>query len=338
MRTEAEVIKNWDQVATPLLSICCVTYNHAEFIEHALKGFLMQETNFPFEVLVHDDASTDGTADIIRRYEKEFPKIIKPIYQSENQYSKLGGAIQQFNIYRAKGKYMAFCDGDDSWVNSTRLQRQVDFLEANKDYMLTTGGYRSNNHGRINEVIKLGNPVYINETDAGFTYELSIGLDWVNHPLTVVFRNDSKMFEKIAQYKRIWDFHLFYHLLKEGKGYYFKEVFGVYNYHKGGVYGLRSTSEKSFFRYHNYKELYEVNQDEYMRWMYSGELLWLINRILYKKIDKPEVGLGQLIKQAWEVSKKPKDKLKLLRTFIPMRLRRLFGVDKKTDFIRPQAS
>ena len=64
----------------PLVSVCCLAYNHAPYIRDCLEGFLMQQTDFPFEVLIHDDASTDGTADIIREYEAKYPEIIKPIY------------------------------------------------------------------------------------------------------------------------------------------------------------------------------------------------------------------------------------------------------------------
>ena len=77
--------KEWDR---PVVSVRCLAYNHEPYIRKALDGFIMQKTNFPFVVVVHDDASTDKTADIIREYESKFPKIIKPIYEIENQYSK----------------------------------------------------------------------------------------------------------------------------------------------------------------------------------------------------------------------------------------------------------
>ena len=120
----------------PLVSICCAAYNHEPYIRQCLDGFVMQRTTFPFEVLIHDDASTDKTADIIREYEKKYPDIIKPIYQKENQYSKGGKISLRFNIPRAKGKYIAFCEGDDYWIDPLKLQKQVDFLEANPDYGL----------------------------------------------------------------------------------------------------------------------------------------------------------------------------------------------------------
>ena len=97
-----------------LVSISCITYNHEKYIRDALEGFLMQKTDFKYEILIHDDASTDNTAKIIREYEEKYPDLIKPIYQKENQWSKGNYRISStFNIPRAKGKYIAFCEGDD---------------------------------------------------------------------------------------------------------------------------------------------------------------------------------------------------------------------------------
>lgn len=135
--TQEKVMQNWNG-EIPLVSISCITYNHEPYIMQTLDGFLMQKTRFPFEVLIHDDASTDRTADIIREYEKKFPKIIKPIYQKENQYSKGNRAILASFVYpRAKGKYIALCEGDDYWIDENKLQKQVDFMEQNPDVGLT---------------------------------------------------------------------------------------------------------------------------------------------------------------------------------------------------------
>lgn len=117
-----------------LVSIVCITYNHEAYIRQCLDGFMKQKTNFAFEVLIHDDASNDKTADIIREYEIKYPNIIRPIYQTENQYSK-GISIGKTFLYpRAQGKYIAECEGDDYWTDPFKLQKQVDFLEANEDY------------------------------------------------------------------------------------------------------------------------------------------------------------------------------------------------------------
>ena len=112
-----------------LVSVYCMTYNHVGYIRDALEGFVRQKTDFPFEVIVHDDASTDGTADIIREYEKKYPDIIRPIYQTENQYSKGINPYLAYIFPRLRGKYVAVCEGDDYWTDPEKLQRQVDVLE-----------------------------------------------------------------------------------------------------------------------------------------------------------------------------------------------------------------
>src|SRR5690625_620862 len=106
LKTEDEIIQNWiGDIKNPKVSICCITYNHALYIEDALTGFLIQETDYPFEILIHDDASPDETVKIIEHYHHRYPNIIKPMYQIENQYSK--GGIHpnlEFNYPRAKGE------------------------------------------------------------------------------------------------------------------------------------------------------------------------------------------------------------------------------------------
>lgn len=123
----------------PLVAIRCITYNHEAYIRDALEGFVMQQTDFPFVAIVHDDASTDGTADIIREYAAKYPHIIKPIYETENQYSKRDGSIPRIMneaCEKTGAKYYALCEGDDYWTDSLKLQKQVDFLETHPDYSL----------------------------------------------------------------------------------------------------------------------------------------------------------------------------------------------------------
>ena len=121
----------------PLVSIFCLTYNHAPYIRQCLDGFLMQKTTFVYEVIINDDASTDGTTEIIREYEEKYPDIIKPIYHEENLYSKgERGFWNRYCLPRSKGKYVALCEGDDYWIDPYKLQKQVDLLENNVDYGL----------------------------------------------------------------------------------------------------------------------------------------------------------------------------------------------------------
>lgn len=120
-----------------LVSISCLTYNHAPFIRDCLEGFLIQKTTFKYEVLIHDDASNDGTKEIIEEYQLKYPDIIFPIYQKENQFSKgYRGFNQKYNYPRSRGKYIALCEGDDYWTDPLKLQKQVDFLEVNSDCSL----------------------------------------------------------------------------------------------------------------------------------------------------------------------------------------------------------
>ena len=117
-----------------MVSICCLVYNHKNYIRQALDSFLMQKTNFRFEILINDDCSTDGTTEIIKEYENKYPHIIKPLYHKENQYSKSyrqGNMMSiTFNFPRVSGKYTAMCEGDDFWIDENKLQKQFDLMEA----------------------------------------------------------------------------------------------------------------------------------------------------------------------------------------------------------------
>lgn len=125
---------------SPLLAIQCMAYNHEPYIRQCLDGFVMQKTTFPFIAIVHDDASTDKTPEIIREYAKKYPNIIKPIFESENQYSKHDGTIRRKmnSAIPESVRYIALCEGDDYWIDPQKLQKQVDFLEKNQDYSFSS--------------------------------------------------------------------------------------------------------------------------------------------------------------------------------------------------------
>ena len=126
-----------------LVSIRCITYNHESYIRDCLEGFVIQKTSFPFEAIVHDDASTDGTAAIIREYAEKYPDIIKPIYETENQYSKHDGSLRRImdEAISPSAKYIAICEGDDYWIDPLKLQKQADFLETHPDYGLVSSDF-----------------------------------------------------------------------------------------------------------------------------------------------------------------------------------------------------
>ncbi len=121
-------------VEFPLVIIRCTVYNHELYLRQCLDGFVMQKTNFPFYAVVHDDASTDGSADIIREYTEKYPDIIHPIYEVENQYSKHNGSLRRIMDEACKiAKYIAICEGDDYWIDEYKLQKQVDYLETHPE-------------------------------------------------------------------------------------------------------------------------------------------------------------------------------------------------------------
>lgn len=116
-----------------VVSVVCNAYNHEKYIGQALESFVTQEASFAFEVLVHDDASTDRTAEIIRQYAEKYPDIVKPYFQTENQYSKHVPITRLYQYARARGKYIAWCEGDDYWIDPKKLQKQVDALELHPE-------------------------------------------------------------------------------------------------------------------------------------------------------------------------------------------------------------
>ncbi|PMO31942.1 glycosyltransferase family 2 protein [Vibrio breoganii] len=136
IKTEEEIRSLWCDKNTVDVSIVCTTFNHESYIEDAIIGFLMQETNFAFEIIIHDDASTDKTVERIKYYSALYPNIIRPIYQTENQYSKGAFKATPYAATFAKGRYVAICEGDDYWCCSNKLQIQYDSLNDNKDIHL----------------------------------------------------------------------------------------------------------------------------------------------------------------------------------------------------------
>lgn len=129
--SENEIVSRWHcDIKDPVVSIICAAYNHEMYIEDALKGFLLQKTDFPFVIIIHDDASEDSTAEIISKYATKYPKIIKPILQKNNQFGRLKMQMLMNLINSVPTKYIAICEGDDYWINEEKLQTQYDLMET----------------------------------------------------------------------------------------------------------------------------------------------------------------------------------------------------------------
>ena len=242
----------------PMVSICCATYNHVLFIRQCLDGFVMQKTKFPIEILIHDDASTDGTQDIIREYEAKYPNIIKPIYQKENQYSKGVKVSLVYNYSRVKGKYIALCEGDDYWTDPYKLQKQVDFLESHPDYVMCS--HRFNQYIQDKNLLEEEKDL----TFQGADYDLKnlIGGKWLTQTLTVMYRRDALDLQRYESYGMSLDMILFYELLRNGKGYCFSDVMGVYRLHKGGVWSEVSINQQRLIEFKARLAIYEVEKSD----------------------------------------------------------------------------
>lgn len=243
---------------TPLVSICSITYNHAPYIRQCLDGFLMQKTKFRYEIIIHDDASTDGTTEIIKEYAEKHPDLITPISQKENQYSKgIRGMYPRFCFPHAKGKYIALCEGDDYWTDPLKLQKQVDFLETNPDYVMCShrfkqymqkeGIYKDDWYGVISDSI---------------VYDLDtlIHGGWYHHPLSVMFRSDKLNLQEYARYPYSMDAVLFFHLLKKGPGIMLNEDMAVYRIHTGGVWSGINQENRFKNEFKARIGLYEIEQ------------------------------------------------------------------------------
>ncbi|MEA5127276.1 MAG: glycosyltransferase [Proteiniphilum sp.] len=153
--------QDWNDNVIPFVSINCITYNHEKYIKETIEGFLRQKTTFPIEILIHDDASTDKTAEIIREYGSKYPSLIKPIYQTENQYSKRDGTIGRIQRNRAKGKYYTVCEGDDYWADPLKLQKQIEYMESHPECGITaTSAYILNDKTRKLKSLPLSNAEY----------------------------------------------------------------------------------------------------------------------------------------------------------------------------------
>ncbi len=220
----------------PLVSIRCTVFNHEHYLRQCLDGFIMQKTNFRFEVIVHDDASTDGSAKIIEEYTQKYPDIIKPIYQKVNQFSlKKGGVRKAIDAaISPKSKYIAQCEGDDYWTNPHKLQTQIDFLESHPDYALCF-------HNAINHWEDNSKPDSTIMTDGMTSREYSIEeifQNWFYATASFVYRKEvlsspaKKEFEKYNDI--VGDVPLILSASTVGKIYGMIDIMSVYRRHNNG--------------------------------------------------------------------------------------------------------
>ena len=231
----------------PLVAIHCLVYNHEPYLRDCFEGFVMQQTNFPFVAIVHDDASTDGSAAIIREYEEKYPHIFKPIYEKDNLYQSGGFAdineVMNAAIDTTGAKYVAMCEGDDYWIDPMKLQKQVDFMETHPEYSMCFHKVKVYAYDSID--MTLYGHLCGREYSAYEIYD-----KWTIPTCSVLY--DQFKLKLLCPKKCIFcDIVLFLSLSERGKLYCLDFVGGVYRRHVGGV----STQNNTML----YRALYTSN-------------------------------------------------------------------------------
>lgn len=226
----------------PLVSICCVTYNHANFIAQAINGFVMQKTNFEFEIVIGDDCSTDGTYNNIEPFLKKYPGLIRVVRPPKN----MGAHHNMISTTRAcKGKYIAFCEGDDYWTDTYKLQKQADFLENNPDYIICC------HYTRV--INATGETLYVHPKPLALQYtyfDLLAGRQEETKTATLFYRNLALVHQV---YDTPWIYKSFagdkmlklYATQCTGqKIYVIPQVMSCYRNHQGGIWSMINTNAR----------------------------------------------------------------------------------------------
>ncbi len=270
----------------PTVSIHCLAYNHEKTIRKTLDGFLMQETNFPIEAIVHDDASTDNTAAIIKEYADQYPHIIKPIFEKENQYSKHDGSLQKIMHNACRGKYIAYCEGDDYWIDPFKLQKQVDYLEAHPEITYSCCRFYVQNEfkGTFKEGYNkyFDNEIHKKETEFIFDQSYPFLEDWVTLTLTQVIRRDAIDLNFRLQFKYSRDVHLIYDVLSKGKGVCHNFLGGVSIVSEASTFGKHPLSKRLMISYNIYDELYNKTHSPLIKKCLSNCYSQLFQNAVFK--------------------------------------------------------
>ncbi len=232
-----------------IVSVCVQTYQHEKYIKECLDGVLMQKTNFDFEILIGEDCSSDRTRQICIDYAKKYSKKIRLFLHDRQNVVFINGKPSGrfnmlYNLKNTKGKYIALCEGDDYWTDPLKLQKQVDFLEANQEYMASCHNVIKKNEINQTESIKGA----MAERDINIS-DLALKNDIVT--LSLLFRNDSEVLDKVNNFfnnynSPVGDYVINLFLAEKGKIKYSPEIMGVHIIHPGGVFSSNFNSSKKF--------------------------------------------------------------------------------------------
>lgn len=265
------------------VSAYCLVYNHENYLRSALDGFVNQITNFDYEVIVHDDASTDASAQIIREYAQKYPHIIKPIYQSVNQFSQGKDFFKADILPRMSGEYFAACEGDDYWTDPTKLQRQVDFLDSHPEYTACV-------HNTLLLDMRTGFQVemYTHSEDEDISFlETAQNGSCSFHTSAIMYRRkfgfeEPEFFAKVEGNE---DYPLAMYLTLCGKVRFLNRCMSVYRFGTVGSWTMKNTHNirANAKSYENNANLLEA-VDEYSEYRYHDELQKMIVNHRYQAL------------------------------------------------------
>jgi len=244
------------------VSICCITYNHENFIAKCLDGLINQETNFEYEIILGEDESSDNTRDICKQYKQKYPDKIKLFLRSRKDVifvdnNPTGRYNFTENLIASSGKYIAICEGDDYWVYKNKLQKQVDFLETHPNYSFCWTRFKTLNQNTQELALDFNDKHFPNNEEViDFDFEKSFK-GWHMGTQTLVFRNTFFDRNVIKNFKYFRDVHLIAQLLKKGNGACLNFVGAHYRIHDGGLHSTIS-------EYNGYKMGYNCNREIYL--------------------------------------------------------------------------
>lgn len=251
----------------PLVSVCVQTYRHAPFIAACLDGILRQKTSFPFEILLGEDDSDDGTREICIEYARKYPQSIRLfLHTRENVIYVNGIATGRFNFFynlsEARGKYIAFCDGDDYWTDPYKLQTQVGFMEENDACNLCWTRFQTldQSTGLLSDD---RNGTYFNGNSITVPFDFKTFYEgWHIGMPTLLFRNGAMLERLTHKYKYSKDIHLISELLLTGKGICLNLFTAVYRKHPDGIYSGATIKDQLKMSYLCYREIFQKNKEE----------------------------------------------------------------------------
>lgn len=269
-----------------MVVIYCSTYNHGMFVEDALKGFVMQQTSFPFCAIIVDDSSTDNAPEIICRYAEQYPEIIKPILLGENHYQNKKNKTPYIEDWFNSAKYIAKCEGDDYWTDPLKLQKQVDFLEEHEEYVMCA-------HNSIVKDESTGDMRCFSNWLKEDTYGYSdiISKNWFIPTQSMLFRKDIYDTNKMDRHFYNGDYYLQLCLTRDGGlVHYSNECMSVYR--KGVGISKGDTSYKNNLRLIDLLEYMSALSDEKYKKVFDDKIATL--KQCNVKIDLEERNINSI--------------------------------------------